>query len=755
MLISIHGENRKQVFTLSCGLLLLLFAAIVSAAEVVPDVVKMPGTQPEEVTILEASTGCAGCHQNDAKPVTLVHDWRGSTMSHAGRDPLYWATVAIAEQDFDGAGDLCIRCHTMRASIGGQSTPTDGSTISEANAVDGVGCDVCHKMTNPDGSEITGVQNYPFIANDGGSPAVGHYGAAQLVLSDAAAKLGPYSDAQPLHAWQTSEFHRSVDFCGSCHDVSNPVVGDLAPNNGAQIPLPPEDAGTKYGGTSLDQKAAFNYFPHQYGVVERTFSENKSSAFPTMPVSNYGSLPSDLKDGAIKKAYDAALLAGKGGDYEDGATRYFSCQSCHMRPVEGYGATPSNILQRKDLPSHDLTGGNYWLSDLMQYMDDQDTLLLGDDMDALTLAGLAAGKDRAKENLNDAAALEIDGNTLKVINLTGHKLISGYPEGRRMWLNIVWKDAGGATLREDGAYGPITVDFDVNNDGDINENDVVESLLNLNDTNTKVYEVHGAITQDWAAKLITLGFNSGLVLGYDRITGASDYTLGQVAAQATGTAHETSHSVLNNTVIKDNRIPPYGMRYDDAAGRNILPVPSSQYGNPGAGGVYNYWDEFTLNPPAGAATATISLMYQPTSWEHVEFLAHANNGSVEFLGNEGANLLDGWLSTGMAEPYAMASVTWTSLSDEDGDGVPDDSDNCTMLPNADQRDTDGDNYGNRCDADFNNSDMVDAADLTLFKIRYRSSDPDADFDGDGFVDARDLSIMKSLYMKPPGPSGYY
>jgi hypothetical protein len=537
--------------------------------------------------------------------------------------------------------------------------------------------------------------------------------------------------------------------------VSNPVVGDLAPNNGAQIPLPPEDAGTKYGGTSLDQKAAFNYFPHQYGVVERTFSENKSSAFPTMPVSNYGSLPSDLKDGAIKKAYDAALLAGKGGDYEDGATRYFSCQSCHMRPVEGYGATPSNILQRKDLPSHDLTGGNYWLSDLMQYMDDQDTLLLGDDMDALTLAGLAAGKDRAKENLNDAAALEIDGNTLKVINLTGHKLISGYPEGRRMWLNIVWKDAGGATLREDGAYGPITVDFDVNNDGDINENDVVESLLNLNDTNTKVYEVHGAITQDWAAKLITLGFNPGLVLSYDRITGASDYTLGQVAAQTPGTAHETFHFVVNNTVIKDNRIPPYGMRYDDAAERNILPVPASQYGNPGAGGVYKYWDEFTLNPPASAATATISLMYQPTSWEYIEFVARANNGSVSFLANEGANLLDGWLHTGMAEPYVMDSTTWTSLHDEDGDGVPDDSDNCTLVQNADQRDTDGDNYGNVCDADLDNNDMVDAVDLSIFKSRYRSSDPNADFDGDGIVSAPDLPIMRSLYMKPPGPSGYH
>jgi len=388
-------------------------------------------------------------------------------------------------------------------------------------------------------------------------------------------------------------------------------------------------------------------------------------------------------------------------------------------------------------------------------MDDQGMLLLGSDMDALTMAGLDAGEERARENLNDAAALAIDGNTLKVINLTGHELISGYPEGRRMWLNIVWKDVAGATLREDGAYGPITVDFDVNNDGDVNASDVVESLLNLNDTNMKVYEVYGAITQDWAAKLISVGFNYGLVLGYDRITEASDYTLGQVAAQASGTAHETFHFVLNNMVVKDNRIPPYGMRYDDAAERSILPVPASQFGNPGAGGVFKYWDEFSLNPPESAATATISLMYQPTSWEYIEFLARANNSSVSFLADEGENLLDGWLNTGMAEPYVMASTTWTSLQDEDNDGVPDDSDNCTLVPNADQRDTDGDDYGNMCDADFDNSGTVDAADLGFFRSRYSSSDPDADLSGDGFVSATDLAMMRSLYMKPPGPSGYY
>ena len=48
-------------------------------------------------------------------------------------------------------------------------------------------------------------------------------------------KLGPYSDAAAKHQFHQSPFHRSVDFCGTCHDVSNSAVGDLAHNNGSQV----------------------------------------------------------------------------------------------------------------------------------------------------------------------------------------------------------------------------------------------------------------------------------------------------------------------------------------------------------------------------------------------------------------------------------------------------------------------------------------------------------------------------------------
>jgi hypothetical protein len=100
------------------------------------------------------------------------------------------------------------------------------------------------------------------------------------------------------------------------------------------------------------------------------------------------------------------------------------------------------------------------------------------------------------------------------------------------------------------------------------------------------------------------------------------------------------------------------MSYDQAKVRNALPVPHDQYGNPGAGGTYNYWDELTLNPPAGAAHASIRMFYQPTSWEYVQFLYLANSGQNAFLADEGRFLLEAWLATGMAEPYAMAQATW-------------------------------------------------------------------------------------------------
>jgi len=397
----------------------------------VPQLGTGPGTA---VTDRKTAAGYNGLHP-EYEPAT------------GRRDPVFWTTLAVAEQDFDGSGDLCIRCHSAGGWYGGRSTPTGGSRL-----------------------------------------------AADLQV---------------------------------------------------------------FGG-SLDA------------------------------------------------TYQAALLAGTGGNYEDGTPRFFSCQSCHMRPVESVGCNKNGAPLRKDLPMHDQTGGNYWFANMVQYQDSQGHLRLGGGLTGNQILAMDLGQQRAVKHLQQAAFLLVEGDNLKVVNLTGHKLISGYPEGRRMWLNIKWYDANGSLLREDGEYGPIGVSIPNPAGGPDVE---VESIVDLHDPNTRIYEAHYAMTKEWADTLLAVGKPASLPLSFDRATGAVDFTLGHLAAMPAGSYHETFHFVLNNYVASDNRIPPYGMRYDEAQKRNALPVPDTQYGGGTPGSVNNYWDQLDLNAlvPTGAVTVQVTV----------------------------------------------------------------------------------------------------------------------------------------------------
>lgn len=92
-----------------------------------------------------------------------------------------------------------------------------------------------------------------------------------------------------------------------------------------------------------------------------------------------------------------------------------------------------------------------------------------------------------------------------------------------------------------------------------------------------------------------------------------------------------------------------------------------------------------------------------------------------------------------------------ALADSDLDGVNDDLDNCTLVPNPGQTDTDGDGYGNRCDPDLNNNCRIDFADLGLMRSVFFTADPDADLDVSGSVNFSDLMIMRQFFFMEPGP----
>ena len=96
--------------------------------------IKFRGITTAGVGNLESPDKCDNCHGGYNQAVEPAFNWRGSMMGNAGRDPLFWATLAVAEQDFDGAGDLCIRCHSTGGWYAGRSTPTDGSGRSVSAA---------------------------------------------------------------------------------------------------------------------------------------------------------------------------------------------------------------------------------------------------------------------------------------------------------------------------------------------------------------------------------------------------------------------------------------------------------------------------------------------------------------------------------------------------------------------------------------------------------------------------------------------
>jgi len=89
--------------------------------------------------------------------------------------------------------------------------------------------------------------------------------------------------------------------------------------------------------------------------------------------------------------------------------------------------------------------------------------------------------------------------------------------------------------------------------------------------------------------------------------------------------------------------------------------------------------------------------------------------------------------------------------DPDGDGVPSRLDNCSQVPNPDQRDSDGDGFGNLCDGDLDGDGATNFTDLAILRARFFGNDPDADLDGNGVVNFADLARFRALFLAPPGP----
>jgi cytochrome c5 len=519
----------------------------------------LPGSQPGQSGTLEFPSKCDNCHGGYNLPVEPAFNWRGSMMAQAARDPLFYACLAIANQDAPGSGDMCIRCHSPKGWLEGRSEPTDASALT-AQDREGVMCDFCHKLvrpaalgTNPfpgdaDFTAGTYAQDQAYLATLGlipGTTADGMY------IADANnAKRGPFVDANATHQMFYSPLHSQADVCGTCHDVSNPAYSK---SGNAYLP-------------NAFATAAPSFDPYMLFPVERTYSEWKMSAY-NQP----------------------------GGVYapQFGGNKSFvsTCQDCHMKDVSGVACNKAGGVFRTDLPLHDMTGGNTFIPRLVKdlYIGEVDTTALN------------SGIQRAQGMLEKAASLDVavawkDGAfklLTSVTNETGHKLPSGYPEGRRIWLNVKMFDGTDALIYESGAYDPATA-------------------VLTHDPDIKVYEIKPGISAD-IAPVVTLP------------------------------AGPSFHFAINNQIYFDNRIPPRGFRNSTFAAIQSPPI----------GAFYadgQHWDNTYYPIEAGAARAEVTLYYQTLSKEYVEFLRDENHTNTA-----GQTLYDAWAANGKSPPVAMVT----------------------------------------------------------------------------------------------------
>ena len=269
--------------------------------------------------------------------------------------------------------------------------------------------------------------------------------------------------------------------------------------------------------------------------------------------------PTDPYNPLLAHAIERTYSEWKASDYF-GLGEAGNCQSCHMKHLAtDYACALTTFANpRPFLPTHDFTGGNTFAPAMIPTF-----WSLGNYYYDIVIA-------RATQTLQSASQLWVTTRSIggqvearvRVKNLTGHKLPTGYPEGRRMWINVRGLNASGGLVFESGAYDPTTA-------------------ILAPDAQLKVYET-------------------------------------QQGLSGPGGCTPSFHFVLNDCIAKDNRVPPKGFTNSNFALFEGSPVAATYRDG-------QYWDDTVFTLPGNVTRVEANLYYQTASKEYVEFLQTENS----------------------------------------------------------------------------------------------------------------------------------
>lgn len=369
--------------------------------------------------LFQHSERCVACHTQivapDGRDVSIGFQWRPSMMGNSGRDP-YWM-AAVRRETLDH--------------------PTAAAAIEDK-------CTVCHL------------------------PMARTLSVAMGKAPQAFAHFPGQGGGDPL-----TDLGRDGVSCSVCHQIRDERLGSREGFTGGYVIdlKAPVENRVAFGPFEVDSgrrrvmASASEMTPAAASYVQTSeFCANCHTLF-TYALDPQGNVVGELPE---QTPYLEWLESSYRGEK--------TCQTCHMPettiPVPVSGVLP---VDRAEVSRHVFVGGNFLMPLILnKHREELAVKASGQELEAASRMALDhLATETARLEFTRLAvvngALEVG---VRVLNLAGHKLPTGYPS-RRVWLRLVVRDGEGTVLFESGAMRP---------DGAIVGND--------NDENPSRYEPH-------------------------------------------------------------------------------------------------------------------------------------------------------------------------------------------------------------------------------------------------------------------------
>ncbi len=670
-----------------------------------------PGTQEQELAnitapapynVFEFVVTCAACHGGTIdQNAGHFGNWAGSNMASALRDPVFRAVQISLNSVADGAGNLCIRCHSPNAWLSGRTDPllngdADGSSLIHSILLstddEGILCESCHRAigsvtmkradldpNDPVWNKLLGIYDWPHQGDaytDG--PVLGlPFGDSTLQFNDGMVYGGKYSGSVNMYF---SDFPLpDTDYTGQTYAIQppgypSPGSAYIAPDGSVPLhfedPIGPPPEGNQLMALSLEH-------PTFKGDFVRSPEFCGSCHDLTVPIFNSG-MPE-------QRTYSEWKYSEFGRDPL--SDTYRRCQDCHMPTMmHEYAdnaavslnpdptlagwfpyAKDRNLNDPPGTAFHRFDGANRDLPDMMKVLYPQPDLeVMGTQTgnDTRVFPGMLSTRDpmydRTRRNTEVRLSEGVEVHVLRgperpdpvtnptvwevdvqVINNAGHRIPSGYPDGRRFWVSLYVTDADSNTVYESGVYDP------------------VEARL-YNDSSPSAAFTRAQTTTIDA----TIGQNAVMV--YEKLTGVCSGTPPSTCTQ--------SPDIKNDVVLFDNRIPAAGFAYADyqAAGTkfykydaNWVPTEDvTRYPEGANDDVITY----RFDAPSDATLNARAEVYLQTHSR--EFMDFVKNGDTSTLRPEGPinTFMPGYP---LSANYLFDSIPATYKVDLDGSPLSD------------------------------------------------------------------------------------